>query len=139
MYSQTLQQTTYLYVYLFLVSFISNKYKCTHFFTHCYINTRGWGGRFKDRNKCISYATSWNKEKDYYAFILSFDFQLHSQHLAAIVMCIHLRLRYKPKISIITIMPSLAQKKQQRKQNIKRQGKEGHLSGIPFTHTTCSH
>jgi hypothetical protein len=45
-YSQTLQQTTYLCVYLFLVSFISNKYKCTvHiFFTHCYINTRGWGG-----------------------------------------------------------------------------------------------
>ena len=36
----------------------------------------------------------------------------------------------------ITIMLSLAQKKQQRKQNIKRQGKEGHLSGIPFTHTT---
>jgi hypothetical protein len=50
-----------------------------------------------------------------------------------------------PKIEIsqkkrsITIMPSLAQKNQQRKQNIKRHGKEGHLSGIPFTHTACPH
>jgi hypothetical protein len=44
----------------------------------------GGGGGIKDTSNWISYATYWNKRKDYHAFMLSFDFKLHSQHLAAI-------------------------------------------------------
>ncbi len=36
-------------------------------------------------------------------------------------------------------MALLAHEKQQRKPNLKQQGKEGHLSHIYFTHTTRPH
>ena len=44
MYSQTLQQKTYRFVYLFLFSFISNKYNCTHFFYKLLHKYEGVGG-----------------------------------------------------------------------------------------------
>ena len=112
------------------------------FFTHSYINTKnrgvGGGGVMDTRNN-ISYETLRNKQKDVHVFILSFYFQLHSQHLDGILRYIYLKQRYNTNTNNITLMASLTHKKQLTKQHFQRQEKAKSSITYPLhTYNTCT-
>jgi hypothetical protein len=71
-YSQTLKQTRYLYNSSLILLLIILKYKFTQFFTH-FLRKGGGVKAHKILRYGTSYATKYNKRKDYHAFLLSFS------------------------------------------------------------------